>query len=286
MSRRPGSGLPRSAWLAVGAIVAALVGPLAGPPALVVGAAAIAVVGLGLTRLDAGRAHAVALGGLALGTMAIAARLWLAGPPPPPPPLPSGSGPWTAMVVAVGTPRDGSQVATVELVIRERPIRLAATLPRYPDVVPGDTVLVGGSIRPPPDDDYGTYLRRTGAAGHASSADPGTDRRGDRLVGRRAPARGWRRPGVRHPRTRGRSRRGDPHRSPGTRGSGPRGGLRDGRRESRRGDQRLEHRARRGDRGGHAAGTREPVAAAVDRGRDRRLHRSPRARRRRCFARR
>ena len=44
-------------------------------------------------------------------------------------------------------------------------VRLAATLPRYPEVVPGDTVVVGGSVLPPPDDDYGSYLRRTGAAG-------------------------------------------------------------------------------------------------------------------------
>jgi competence protein ComEC len=158
-------GLPRSAWLAIGAVAAALGGPLVGPGASLVGAAALATAALGLARIDRRRDHAVALGGLALGTAAVAVRLWLAGPLPPPPPLPTGSGPWTAVVVGVGTPRDGSQVATVELAIPDNAIRLAATLPRYPEIVPGDTVLVGGSVQPPPDDDYGAYLRRTGAAG-------------------------------------------------------------------------------------------------------------------------
>ena len=43
---------------------------------------------------------------------------------------------------------------------------VAATLPAYPALRAGDLVKVGGSLRPPPDDDpYGAYLRRSGAAG-------------------------------------------------------------------------------------------------------------------------
>ena len=42
---------------------------------------------------------------------------------------------------------------------------VAATLPRYPEVAPGDRISVGGRLEPLPEDDggYGTYLRRIGA---------------------------------------------------------------------------------------------------------------------------
>ena len=44
-------------------------------------------------------------------------------------------------------------------------IRVAATLPAYPAVVPGDAVMAAGSIQPPPESPYGEYLRRIGADG-------------------------------------------------------------------------------------------------------------------------
>ena len=44
-------------------------------------------------------------------------------------------------------------------------MRVAATLPWYPSVIPNDRIELGGSIRPPPEDDYGVYLARIGAIG-------------------------------------------------------------------------------------------------------------------------
>ena len=166
--------MPRSGWLAVGAVVAALAGPLVHPTIAALFAGAVAIV---LLAARVGRPAPVAAG---LGAVAITIRLAVGGPPPPPAELPEGAGPWSARVEAVGAPRRGEQVATVRLT--EPPVRLAATLPRYPPVAPGDLVEVEGRPREPPDDDYGRYLRRMGATGTlrsrslaivARSDDPG-----------------------------------------------------------------------------------------------------------------
>ncbi len=79
---------------------------------------------------------------------------------------PRGNGPWALEVEAVGSPRDGQQTAT----LGTRPgassaFRVAATLPRYPQVLPGDRVSISGAIRARPDSPYGEYLRRIGAVG-------------------------------------------------------------------------------------------------------------------------
>jgi competence protein ComEC len=42
---------------------------------------------------------------------------------------------------------------------------VAATLPAYPEVIPGDRLTIEGSIRPRPDSPYGDYLERIGAIG-------------------------------------------------------------------------------------------------------------------------
>jgi len=81
----------------------------------------------------------------------------------PLPALPDGSGPWVATVESVSAPRDGSR--PVILAIESPPLRVAATLPWYPPVVPGDRVEAGGAIRPAPAGEYAAYLRRIGAAG-------------------------------------------------------------------------------------------------------------------------
>ena len=74
------------------------------------------------------------------------------------------------LVETTGSPRDGLQVATlVTPPGTDRPIRVAATLPRYPEVIPGDRVIVKGSIRPRPDSPYGQYLERIGAVGTLTS---------------------------------------------------------------------------------------------------------------------
>ena len=66
-------------------------------------------------------------------------------------------------MTGVGSPRAGQQTATLE--IEPDGIRISATLPRYPAIVPGDRIALGGRLEPLPADDggYGTYLRRLGA---------------------------------------------------------------------------------------------------------------------------
>jgi competence protein ComEC len=77
--------------------------------------------------------------------------------------LPDGDGPWMGTVVSVGAPREGSRPAIVAI---EMPsLTVAATVPWYPVVGPGDHVRLRGSIRRPPEGDYGAYLARVGATG-------------------------------------------------------------------------------------------------------------------------
>jgi competence protein ComEC len=158
-------GPPRATWLAVGAAVAAAGAWAAVPMALAL-AAGLVLVAFGLGVRASRPRIGVAAMAAGAGATLLAIRI-LAGPPPEPlPPLPDGSGPWTAVVDSVGSPRDGSQVARLWLLVEPGPVEVAATLPAYPVVRAGATVEVSGRLRPPPDDDpYGEYLRRTGAAG-------------------------------------------------------------------------------------------------------------------------
>ncbi len=171
MSGSRSGGLPRSGWFALGVTAAAL-GHTAGIATALAGAL---VLGAILVRLVAGRPDRPSwtirpgLGQgatwLAIGAALVALRLTLI-PAVPPADLPAaGDGTWMAVVVGVGSPRDGHQTATLEL--DPSSVRVAATLPRYPAVVPGDRVTLGGGLRPLPNDDggYGTYLRRIGAVG-------------------------------------------------------------------------------------------------------------------------
>ena len=76
-------------------------------------------------------------------------------------------GPWTLVVETVGAARDGQQTATLRIVRTDGVpgVRVAATLPAFPEVAPGDRVTVDGRIRPRPTTPYGAYLERIGAAG-------------------------------------------------------------------------------------------------------------------------
>jgi competence protein ComEC len=99
---------------------------------------------------------------------------------------PAGEGPWALVVEAVGSPRDGQQTATLGTRPGAEPMfHVATTLPRYPVVVPGDRVVVEGSIRPRPDSPYGAYLARIGAVGTLASrtleVEPTSDDPGRRL---------------------------------------------------------------------------------------------------------
>jgi competence protein ComEC len=167
--------MPRSGWLAVGAVAAALAGSaiaVAGPGtassvfALVMaaGAASLAVVA---HRRGSRRAAAVLAG-----TVLVSLRLVAGGASgmPASSVTSQGDGEWTARVEAVSAPRDGRQVAFLELVTgggggtAEIATRIAATLPRYPPVRPGLQVRVSGRLEGLPDDDYGRYLARSGVA--------------------------------------------------------------------------------------------------------------------------
>ncbi len=159
--------VPRSAWLAVGAALAATWAWLGLPSAAAL-AAGLGAMAMGLAAPPTSRLHAPARAVVAVGvgTVLLAVRVLLGPAAPATPPLPGGSGPWPAVVESVGAPRDGAQMARLALLVDPGPVRVAATLPAFPGVRAGDAIEVGGRLRPPPDDDgYGEYLRRTGAAG-------------------------------------------------------------------------------------------------------------------------
>jgi competence protein ComEC len=153
--------------------MAAMVGPAleerlgAGVPLV---AAGVALVVAGLGSFVRRRRGTLPLAVLAIGGAAVLVRLALAGTPAPPGILPDGNGPWAAVVAGIGSPRDGQQTATLVLARdgseRASVLRVAATLPRYPEVGPTDRVVVGGRLEPLPADDggYGSYLRRIGVA--------------------------------------------------------------------------------------------------------------------------
>ena len=159
--------MPRAAWLAVGAVTAALSIPAVGPVAWTLLGAMGLLVFIGVRA--AGRsAEAVIALAVTVGFLAIGMRVVLGGPTGTTGAmsLPDDRGPWIMQVEAVGSPRDGQQRATLVSGPGSVPaIRVAATLPGYPTIIPGDRVTVEGSMRPPPDSSYGAYLRRIEADG-------------------------------------------------------------------------------------------------------------------------
>ena len=171
--------MARAGWIAVGALVAALLGGTAGmllgdaEPAVPSAGPAAAMLTLAAACLaaTAGIARAspsvVAVAG---GAALVSLRLLLgsvAATPAPATPLPASLQATRVEVVSVSTPSDGVQRAVVELQAPAGPgLRLYARLPRYPEIVPGDRVSVDGTVRPPPEGPgFGDYLRRAGIAG-------------------------------------------------------------------------------------------------------------------------
>ena len=172
--------MPRSGWLALGAVVAALAGQLLGVRVVAasIAMAAAMLIMLGSTASPATRRRIMpATLPVLCAATAIAARMaLLPSDPSTAPKLPDGDGPWRAVVVATGSPREGRQAATIELdEPGASPTRLAATLPRYPIVAPGDRVVLDGSPEPRPDSPYGAYLERTGVAGTILSRSLGVE---------------------------------------------------------------------------------------------------------------
>ena len=189
---------------------------------------------------------------------------------------PDGDGPWALVVESTGSPRDGAQTATLATPAdADRPFRVAATLPRYPVVIPGDRVVVDGAIRARPDSPYGAYLLRIGAAGTLTSRTldgPAWSRRPG-STSRGAPPRVRRGPGPGPPGARGRSGGRDPDRPAGPGRSRPGGGVHDGRGQSRGRHLGLEHRDRGGGDRGTDGSSRPAATIGRDARRDRRLRR-------------
>jgi competence protein ComEC len=167
--------MPRSGWVAVGAVTAGFAGSTIAatglgtpPPAFIVfmatGAAFLAVMA---HRRGSRRAAAALAGSVLIGIRLAAGGV---SDTPEMPALSQGDRQWTGRVVAVSAPRDGRQVAFLELATGGgsgtdgTTTHVAATLPRYPAIRPGLLVRVGGHLEALPDDDYGRYLARSGVA--------------------------------------------------------------------------------------------------------------------------
>ncbi|HET9680562.1 MAG TPA: ComEC/Rec2 family competence protein, partial [Candidatus Limnocylindrales bacterium] len=151
------------ARLAIGAAAAAVAAQFVGTPAII--ALASAVLGLSVAGHAAGIPTARRWLPSVLGAVLVCLRLAATGTPSAAPPLPDGAGPWLAIVESVSSPKDGARPAVVSLV--EPPhVRLAATLPWYPEVEPGDTIRIEGTPQAARvGDDYAAYLAGIGAAG-------------------------------------------------------------------------------------------------------------------------
>jgi competence protein ComEC len=178
--------MPGSGWLALGAVLGALAGLHLGPSPTLLASLSLVAGSLAVQARLARTAHRNVLC-LGVAALAIGLRI-LAGPGAPEPgPPPDGDGPWVVVVESVGAPRRGEQVATVRLDATR--VRVAVTLPRYPPIAPGAAVVVEGRIEPPPLDDYGTYLVRSGISGTLRSRSlevrTGTDGPGPTLEGLR-----------------------------------------------------------------------------------------------------
>jgi competence protein ComEC len=156
--------MPRSAWLAIGAIVGALAAAADDLRALAAISGAVAVLLIAAPALTPHWRHRMMA--MAIGAIALVARAIVLPGASGVDGVPDGSGPWRMVVESIGSPREGHQVATLRTVADAgTAFRLAATMPRYPSVEPGDIVDVGGRIRPRPDSPYGAYLARLGAWG-------------------------------------------------------------------------------------------------------------------------
>ena len=157
------------ARVAIGAAAGALTTTVVGAPiALAMAASLVGLLAVArVAREGAWGQWTVA----AVGACVVCLRVALAGPAPAPLPLPIGSGPWMAIIESVGSPTGGTRPAVIS--VPDVPgLRLAATLPWYPEVAAGDHIQIDGRLEaPPPGDGYGDYLRRVGASGSIRASD-------------------------------------------------------------------------------------------------------------------
>src|SRR6478609_1813107 len=171
--------MPRSGWLAVGAVVAALgtTQPWIGrawleQPAtwLLLGGSWLAALARhptpeppgepGRRRLPLVSLIALTAGALLIGLRLSALPLAAAATTVD---LPTGTGPWRASVDAIGNPRDGRQVATVAIGGgAHEPLTVAITAPPDPALTVGDLVILTGRLQLVPDGPYGAWLGQAG----------------------------------------------------------------------------------------------------------------------------
>ena len=164
--------LPRPAWLALGAVVAAGTAsyqPFGGDSALAVALAVALALALALASTVAGAAGRGGLGNslaaASLGASLVAARLAIGlalgsgTPPPESTSLPPGTGPWISRVESAHA-AGGQQIVTISLA--DSPVRCSAQMPTYPRVIGGDTIAWAGGVRALGDGDYDRYLAAQG----------------------------------------------------------------------------------------------------------------------------
>ena len=130
----------RSARLAIGTIAAAVAAERIGTNQLGAAVALAMAALLVFGELAPGRGTR-RFWPVVVGAGVIAVRLAIL--PPGPATLqypPEGDGPWSLVALATGAPREGHQAATLGTPSGVVPaFVVAATLPRYPAIVPGDT---------------------------------------------------------------------------------------------------------------------------------------------------
>ena len=161
--------MPRGAWLALGALVAALfatlaaTGPWATPVAIAGSAAAPVAVVLALRQRIREAAFVV-------GVASVGLRLCLGGMTAPavaPAPTRPLDGAWTAQVLTLGSTAGGMQRAVLLVTAgvpepdrAPGPWRVYAWLPRYPALIPTDRITFEGTLEPVRQDgsDFAGYL--------------------------------------------------------------------------------------------------------------------------------
>ena len=154
--------MPRSGWLAAGAIVGALAATgWSLPVGILVCVAAMCGLATFLRR------PWLSWAGLAAATVLLRAAIGIVATPisPVSSALVGGADAWEheAVVLSVSAPSGGQQRAVLELRPPDVTDRVWATLPAYPRIVPADTVRFGGSLEPAPTDSgFGDFLARSG----------------------------------------------------------------------------------------------------------------------------
>ena len=189
MTDRP--RVPRSGWLALGAVAGALAfGADRQPVQITTLVVCLLVIGsiadhwFARNRLRA-RAAARGVLPLAIGALLILGRGSLVGAPAQISTGATGSSPvalepgldpaggHVAIVESVGSPKAAEQIALIRLqggpAGAGQDQLIEALLPRFPEIGAGDRIAVRGPVQAPGNDDFGAYLRQIGAAGSLRS---------------------------------------------------------------------------------------------------------------------